>query len=236
MQEDPGLMQEMQVQSLGQEDLLEEGMATHCSIPTWRTSVSCLGQTSLAGYSPWGHKRVTHNLATRQQQLHPWFYRLKLSSKLREMPQSHDRWGGTGEAQCMRWAERAEHLLLRTSVSARSKLHSNFPCFLRDRVIWNRHKDRMTFHYPSFRSFLVQSCTPQTTVRERWEALQVPHFLIFSYLRTVLNSSHCFFSTRITKENRFHQRHPSYGFLCEQMGHFKKEKTISQTDFQCSNH
>ena len=29
-------MQEMQVQSLGQEDFLEEEMATHSSIPTWR--------------------------------------------------------------------------------------------------------------------------------------------------------------------------------------------------------
>ena len=26
------------------------------------------GQRSLAGYSPWGHKRVRHNLATKQQQ------------------------------------------------------------------------------------------------------------------------------------------------------------------------
>ena len=29
-------MQETQIQSLGQEDTLEEGMATHCSIPAWR--------------------------------------------------------------------------------------------------------------------------------------------------------------------------------------------------------
>jgi len=26
------------------------------------------GQRTLAGYSPWGHKRVRHNLATKQQQ------------------------------------------------------------------------------------------------------------------------------------------------------------------------
>ena len=26
------------------------------------------GQRSLAGYSPWGHKRVRHDLATQQQQ------------------------------------------------------------------------------------------------------------------------------------------------------------------------
>ena len=28
------------------------------------------GQRSLAGYSPWGHKSVRHNLATKQQQIH----------------------------------------------------------------------------------------------------------------------------------------------------------------------
>ena len=32
----PPAMQETQVQSLGQEDTLEEGMATHSSIPAWR--------------------------------------------------------------------------------------------------------------------------------------------------------------------------------------------------------
>ena len=31
-------MQEIQVQSLGQEDFLEEGIATHSSIPTYRIS------------------------------------------------------------------------------------------------------------------------------------------------------------------------------------------------------
>ena len=35
---------------------------------------SCLNkeQRSLEGYSPWGHKRVRHDLTTKQQQ-HPWF-------------------------------------------------------------------------------------------------------------------------------------------------------------------
>ena len=44
-------MQEIQVQSLGQEDPMEEGMVT--------TTVFLAGksheQRSLAGYSPWGH-------------------------------------------------------------------------------------------------------------------------------------------------------------------------------------
>ena len=45
-------MQGTQVQSLGQEDPLEKGMATHSSIPAWRIH----RQRSLVGYSPWGHK------------------------------------------------------------------------------------------------------------------------------------------------------------------------------------
>ena len=48
-------MQEMQVQSLDQEDSLEEEMAIHTSILAWRiTWIGC---------SPWGH-RVRHNLPT----------------------------------------------------------------------------------------------------------------------------------------------------------------------------
>ena len=42
-------MQEMQVQSLGQEDPLEEGMAIHSSILAWR-----IPQRHLAGCCPWG--------------------------------------------------------------------------------------------------------------------------------------------------------------------------------------
>ena len=46
-------MQEMWIQSLGQKDSLEEGMATHSSILAWRIPMD---RGSLAGYSPWGHK------------------------------------------------------------------------------------------------------------------------------------------------------------------------------------
>ena len=45
-------MQETQVQSLGREDPLEKGMATHSSILPEEPH----GQRSLAGYNPWGHK------------------------------------------------------------------------------------------------------------------------------------------------------------------------------------
>ena len=42
------IMLETQVQSLGQEDLLEKGMATHSSILAWRIPWT----ESLTGYSP----------------------------------------------------------------------------------------------------------------------------------------------------------------------------------------
>ena len=45
-------MQETQVRSLGREDPLEKRMATHSSILPEKP----LGQRSLAGYNPWGHK------------------------------------------------------------------------------------------------------------------------------------------------------------------------------------
>ena len=44
--------QETQVRSLGQEDPLEKGMATHSSVLAWR-----IPWTEEPGYSPWGHKQ-----------------------------------------------------------------------------------------------------------------------------------------------------------------------------------
>ena len=52
---DPGL-------TPGREDPLEKEMATQSSILHGK---SC-GQRSLVGYSPWGHKRVGHDLVTKQ--------------------------------------------------------------------------------------------------------------------------------------------------------------------------
>ena len=48
-------MQETRIQSLSQEDLLENGLAT---TPVFLTGESP-GQKSLAGYSLWGHKELT---------------------------------------------------------------------------------------------------------------------------------------------------------------------------------
>ena len=60
-------MQEMQVQSLGWGEPLEKEMATHFSILAWE-----IPWTEEPGGSPWGRKRVGHNLATRQQRQHAY--------------------------------------------------------------------------------------------------------------------------------------------------------------------
>ena len=49
---------------LDQEDLLGKEMATHSSILEWEN----LWTEEPGNYSPWGHKRVRYNLATKQQQ------------------------------------------------------------------------------------------------------------------------------------------------------------------------
>jgi len=61
-------LRETWVLSLGWEDLLEEGMATHSSILAWRMPH---GQRSLAGYSPWDQKEldITEQLSTTQHML-----------------------------------------------------------------------------------------------------------------------------------------------------------------------
>ena len=63
----PPAMQEMWVWSLGRGDTLEKKMATHSRILAWEIPWKFLGKRSLAGYSPWGHKRVGNDLATKQQ-------------------------------------------------------------------------------------------------------------------------------------------------------------------------
>ena len=58
-------MQETQIQSLGQEEALEKGMAIHSSILAWK-----IPWTEEPGSSPWGHKEsdmterlsLTHSL------------------------------------------------------------------------------------------------------------------------------------------------------------------------------
>ena len=47
-------MQDTQVRSLGWEDPLEEGMATHSSILAWRIPWT----EEPGGLSPWGHKEL----------------------------------------------------------------------------------------------------------------------------------------------------------------------------------
>ena len=63
-------MQETQVPSLDQEDPLEKEMATHPSILDWEIPWA---QVS-GGYSPWCHKRVGHDLGTKQNSKSNCFY------------------------------------------------------------------------------------------------------------------------------------------------------------------
>ena len=63
-------MQEVQVQSLDRkdpldrEDSVKKEVATHSSVLLGKSH----GQRSLAGYIPWGHKRVGHYLVTKPPQ------------------------------------------------------------------------------------------------------------------------------------------------------------------------
>ena len=50
-------MQETQIRPLGQEDPLEEGMATHSSIPAWRIPWT----EEPGGLQSLGSQRVRHN-------------------------------------------------------------------------------------------------------------------------------------------------------------------------------
>ena len=56
-------VQEARVQSLGQEDPLEEGMTTHSSILAWEI----LWAEEPGGLQSRGSQRVRQNLATKQQ-------------------------------------------------------------------------------------------------------------------------------------------------------------------------
>ena len=62
-------VQETRVQSLGWEDPLEEGMATHSSTLAWR-----IPWTEEPGglHSPWGHTESGTTEATKQQQQDPF--------------------------------------------------------------------------------------------------------------------------------------------------------------------
>ena len=63
MVKNPPAMQETWVRSLGQEDPLEEGMATHCSILAWRIPWT----EELGGLQSLGSQRVGHDWATQHK-------------------------------------------------------------------------------------------------------------------------------------------------------------------------
>ena len=62
-------MWETQVRSLGQEDPLEKGMATHTRILAWRIPWT---ERSLADYRPWGCKYLDTHLTLSQTYIYPY--------------------------------------------------------------------------------------------------------------------------------------------------------------------
>ena len=78
----------MRVQSLGREDPLEEEMATP---PVFLPGKSH-GPRSLAGYSPWGHKRGGYNLAIKQQQSLRWLALVKVSLEAGLVKENRELW------------------------------------------------------------------------------------------------------------------------------------------------
>ena len=56
-------MQETWARCLGLEDPLEKEITTHSSILAWEIPWT----EELTGYTPWGHKRVGHDLVTKQR-------------------------------------------------------------------------------------------------------------------------------------------------------------------------
>ena len=75
-------MPETGVQSLGWEDPLEKGMATHSSILAWRIHA----QRSLAGCSPWGHKELdtTEQLSLKWESIRHFIFLLAIGSSRNE--------------------------------------------------------------------------------------------------------------------------------------------------------
>ena len=61
----------MRVRSLCREDPLEEGVAVHSSILTWRILWTV---ESLVGYSPQGHKESDTTEATQHARLDSWLH------------------------------------------------------------------------------------------------------------------------------------------------------------------
>ena len=85
MVENPPASQETRVWSPGQEEPLEQEIATH---PVFLHGKSH-GQRSLEGYGPWGHKRVRYNLVTKQQKHvmdRIWFALTHSSLKCKDEP------------------------------------------------------------------------------------------------------------------------------------------------------
>ena len=71
-------MQETQVWSLGWEDPLEKGVATHSSIPAWRIPRT----VESGGLQSMGLQRVRHDSVAYTSSLHSWINNIRVASSL----------------------------------------------------------------------------------------------------------------------------------------------------------
>ena len=78
----PAAMQESWVKSLGQEDPLEKGMATHCSILPWRTSWT----EEPGGLQSMKSQKVRHDRATDTLTFKPCWGTIELDPDLAHKP------------------------------------------------------------------------------------------------------------------------------------------------------
>ena len=82
-------MQEMQIQSLGLDDLSEEEISPHSSILAWKKSH---GQRRLVDYSPWGHKESDMAEATEHIALFYFKHRYRFSYKINPWKGHEQKW------------------------------------------------------------------------------------------------------------------------------------------------
>ena len=82
----------MQVRSLGRDDPLEEGMATHSSILAWRIPWT---ERGLEVYSPWDHKQSDTTEVTQHVCMH-------IPSKYHLSSQRHRKTKSFNRVSCMR--------------------------------------------------------------------------------------------------------------------------------------
>ena len=96
MIKNPCAMQETWVPSLGKEDPLEKGMATHSSICTWRIPWT----EELVGYSPWGCKELDTTKQLTLKTSEAWWKIYILCKKKKNLKLKSSFWNKDMQLKC----------------------------------------------------------------------------------------------------------------------------------------